>query len=65
MTKFKVGDRVYHVRRGDRFAQEGFGRILWIEGTRAKLLWEHSGKDGGIESGDLITEEEAVSQRLT
>ena len=59
MTKSKVGDRVYDIR------QERFGRILWIEGTRAELLWEDNGKEGGVESRDLITEEEAVNEGLT
>ena len=65
MAKFKVGDRVYHFRRGDPIAQEGFGRILWVEGTRAKLLWEHNGKEGGVASSDLFTEVEAVNEGLT
>ena len=65
MAKFKVGDRVYHLRRGDPIAQEGFGRILWSEGTRAKVLWDHNGKEGGIESRDLISEDEAVNEGLT
>ena len=65
MAEFNVGDRVYQIRRGDRFAQEGFGRILSIQGTRATLLWERNGKDGGVDSRDLITEEEAVNEGLT
>ena len=64
MTNAKVGDRVYHIRIGDRVAQRGYGKILWIEGTRAKMLWEHNGKDGGVESRDLISEEEAANEGL-
>jgi hypothetical protein len=25
-------------------------------------LWEHNGKDGGVESRDLISEDEAVNE---
>jgi hypothetical protein len=60
MAKFKVGDRVYHIRQGDPFAQTGFGRVLEIGGTRATLLWEHNGKHGGVETRNLITEDEAA-----
>jgi hypothetical protein len=38
MMNFKVGDRVYHIRRGDPIARTGFARILEIGGTRAVLL---------------------------
>jgi hypothetical protein len=65
MTKFKVGDRVYNIRRYDRSVKEGFGRIMWIEGTRAKLQWEDNGKDDGVECRDLISEDEAVNEGLT
>ena len=65
MTTLRVGDRVYHIRRGDRFAQRGYGRTLRIEGTRAKLLWESNGKDGEVERSDLSTEDEAISEGLT
>ncbi len=65
MTKFRAGDRVYHIRRGDSIAQEGFGILIEIEGTRAKLLWEHNGKYGGVESRDLIAGDEAVYEGLT
>jgi hypothetical protein len=64
MTNFKEGDRVFHIRSGDRFATKGYGRILWIEGTRASLRWEYSGKEGGVESRDLITEEKAWKAEL-
>ena len=64
MAELKVGDRVYHIRRGDPFARTGFGRITWIEGTRATLLWEHNEKTGGVEKRDLISEDEATEQSL-
>ena len=44
MVRFKVGDRVYCIRRGDPKAPTGFGRLLEIEGTRAVLLWEEAQK---------------------
>ena len=65
MAKFQVGDRVYCFRKNDPIAQEGYGRIQWIDGTRARLLWEHNGKEGGVESRDLFTEDEAINEGLT
>ena len=65
MTNSKVGDRVYHFRRGDFFAGTGYGKITWIEGTRAKLLFEHTGKENGVEKRDLIAEDEASTRGLT
>jgi hypothetical protein len=64
MRNFKVGDRVYHIRRGDPHGSTGFGTITWIEGTRATLLWEHNGKTGGVAKGDLISENEATAEGL-
>lgn len=64
MVKFKVGDRVYHIRRGDPIARTGFARILELEGTRAVLLWEDDNKTGGVESNALITVDDAESEGL-
>lgn len=33
MDKFRAGDRVCHIRRGDPIARRGYGRILEIQGT--------------------------------
>lgn len=65
MEKINAGDRVYHFRKGDPIATEGYGMVLEIGGTRATLLWEHNGKSGGVESRDLITEDEAEIKGLT
>lgn len=64
MARFKIGDRVYHIRRYDPTAPTGFGRVLEIEGTRAVLLWEDDGKRGGVESRDLISQDEAEREGL-
>jgi hypothetical protein len=64
MARFKVGDRVYHIRRGDPIARTGFGRVLEIEGARAVLLWEDDNKQGGVESRDLITKDDAEREGL-
>ena len=64
MTEFKVGDRAYHIRSGDCFARKGFGRITWIEGTRASLLWEINGMTSGVAKYDLISEDEAAERGL-
>lgn len=60
MEKIKVGDRVYHFRKGDPIATEGYGTVLEIGGTRATLLWEHNGKQGSVERRALMTELEAT-----
>ena len=64
MSQFKVGDRVCHLRRGSIDAAPRFGRVLEIEGTRTKLLWEDNGKWGGVEKYDLISEDEARREGL-
>ena len=64
MTRFKVGDRVYHIRRYNPTTRTGFGRVLEIEGTRATLLWEDNGKRAGVESRDLISQDEAFREGL-
>lgn len=64
MAQFKVGDRVYHNRKYDPIARTGFGRLLEIEGTRAVLLWEDDNKQGGVESRDLISEDDAEREGL-
>ena len=61
---FKVGERVYHIRRGDPIAQAGFARVLEIGGTRAVLLWEDNSKTGGVESRDLISTDDAEREGL-
>jgi hypothetical protein len=64
MKKIFVGDRVYHLRKGDLIATEGYGTVLDIGGTRATLLWEHNGKRGSVERRDLMTELEAAEAGL-
>jgi len=64
MGGFKVGDRVYHIRRGDPIARRGYGRILEIEGTRARLVWQDDNKEGGVESRDLISEQQAEKEKF-
>ena len=64
MAQISVGDRVYHLRKGDPIATEGYGTILEIGGTRATLLWEHNGKQGSVERRDLMTELEAAEAGL-
>jgi hypothetical protein len=54
----KTGDRVYHYRFG-HLTTEGFCIILNIEGTRATVRWEHNGKQGGVETRGLISEDKA------
>ncbi|MHB1937344.1 MAG: hypothetical protein ACYCOR_12255 [Acidobacteriaceae bacterium] len=64
MGRFKVGDRVYHIRRGDPIARSGYARILEIEGTRAELAWEDGNSVNKVESRDLISEQEAEEEKL-
>jgi hypothetical protein len=64
IAKFSVGDRVYHLRKDDPIATEGYGTVLEIGGTRAMLLWEHNGKHGSVERRDLMTELEAAEAGL-
>ncbi len=64
MGRFKVGDRVYHIRRGDPIVRSGYARILEIEGTRARLAWEDGNSVNGVESRDLISEQEAEEEKL-
>lgn len=64
MERFKPGERVYHIRRGDPIARKGFARILEIGGTRAVLLWEDDNKTGGVESRDLISADDADQEGL-
>jgi hypothetical protein len=64
VAKIKAGDRVYHVRKGDPIATEGYGTVLEIGGTRATLLWEHNRKQGSVERRDLLTEIEAADASL-
>jgi preprotein translocase subunit YajC len=60
MGKITLGDRVYHFRKGDSIATEGYGTILEIGSTRVTLRWEHNGKHGSVERRDLMTELEAT-----
>ena len=64
MEKLSVGDRVYHLRKGDRFATRGYGRVLQIEGSSAIVRWEHNGQHGGVEVRDLLTEIDAAIEGL-
>jgi hypothetical protein len=64
MSQFKIGDRVYHNRRRDPIARTGFGCVMEIEGTRAVLLWEDDNTQGGVESRDLISEDDAEREGL-
>jgi hypothetical protein len=64
MGRFKAGDRVYHIRRGDPIARSGYVRILETEGIKARLVWEDDNKKGGVESRDLISEQEAEKEKL-
>lgn len=59
MEKIRVGDRVYHFRKGDPTATEGYGTVLEIGWTQATLVWEHNGRQGRVERRDLLTEREA------
>lgn len=61
---FKVGERVFHIRRGDHMAQTGFARVLEIGGTRAVMLWEDNNKIGGVESRALISADDAEREGL-
>ena len=55
----QAGERVYHRRKNDPIAVEGYCEILEIGPLKAKVIWEHNKKDGVVEVRDLITEEEA------
>jgi hypothetical protein len=57
-------ERVYNRRKNDPLAVEGYCKILEIGPLKAKVLWEHNGKDGVVEVRDLITEEEAEAQEI-
>ncbi len=57
---FKVGDRVYHLRKGDSLATEGYGAVLEVGTTRLTILWEHNGKRGSVERRDIMTQIEAT-----
>ena len=46
MENNNAGDRVYHFRKGDPIATEGYGMVLEIGGTRATLLGEHEREVG-------------------
>jgi hypothetical protein len=60
MENIKAGDRVYHFRKGNPIATEGYGSVLEIGGARALLLWGHNGKQGSVERRDLLTDEQAA-----
>ena len=64
MGRFKAGDRVYHIRRGDPIVRSGYARILEIDGTRAELAWEDDNSVNKVESRDLISEHEAKKEKL-
>jgi hypothetical protein len=59
MAKFNEEDRICHHRKGDPLSFPSYGLLLKYEGTRAVVRFEHSGKENGVESRDLLTEEEA------
>jgi hypothetical protein len=49
MSDFKVGDRVYHLRKGDPIATQGYGRLTIVNATNAEIQWEETGKTGFVE----------------
>ncbi len=53
MTNFRVGDRVYHCRKDDPIAVEGYGRLTIVNVTNAEILWEESGKTSFVLIRDL------------
>ena len=64
MKAFKPGDRAYHLREGDPYSHQGFGTILEIRLTKAKLVWEESQKEDIVDVRDLLTEQIAKAEGL-
>lgn len=65
MSRFKAGDRVYHVREDEPDGYEGYCTILEIiDGIHAKVLWENSEQWSVVEIRDLRVEGEAERKGL-
>jgi len=58
----EVGDRVYHLRKNDPIAVEGYCRILEIGPLKSLVLFEYNDKEGIVDTKDLITEGEAEKE---
>jgi hypothetical protein len=57
-TKFKVGDRVYHYRKGDPLAMEGSGTLTKMERIKGEIQWDDTGKTATVELRDLRDDSE-------
>jgi len=65
MSRFKAGDRVYHVRENEPDGYEGRCTILEItDEIHASVRWEDSEDLNVVEIRDLFTEEEAEGKGL-
>jgi hypothetical protein len=65
MSRFKVGQRVYHLRENDPDGYEGYCTILeLIDKVHAKVRWENSEQWNVVEIRHLLTEEEAKGREF-
>jgi hypothetical protein len=62
MTEHKVGDRVYYDHKDLPGTLKGWGTITKIDDGWATLLFEESGKEGGVQKRYLLTETEAKAE---
>jgi hypothetical protein len=53
MADIEIGTRVLHRRSDDIYAKVGYGKVMEIDKTRAKLRWDDSGKIDLVEFRDL------------